>query len=430
MSARDRYILIALVIVGGLGAIWFMALSPKRKEAAQLDKDIAAAQQQLDQSKQEKVTFAQAQLSFPQMYASLGRLGKAVPPDEDVPSLLVQLNHAAAEANVDFRSVELKVDEAAQAPAPTPPPPAEGGATPPAGATGASGATGATGADGTSISGSATIAPVEFQKLPFEYKFEGGFYNLEQLIHNVDGLVAQSNQELAISGRLITIEGFAMTSGKITVLATSYMLPADQGLFGGATPQAPAGTDPAAPQAASAGSATSAPPTAAVTAMNQLNAGIRTIFQDLVERRLWPVALVLVIMLIAIPVLLSNSGSESPGTPAAPVPTAPATGAGSSLPAFQPVVSTEGSKSSEIRKNLEGFESKDPFKVQGLTTGGSSAGRAARGVAGGPRPATAGDDDRHRHRHDGGHRIGHVRSGTSGSTGSTGPATAPARAAT
>ena len=262
MSARDRYILIALVIVGGLGAIWFMALSPKRKEAAQLDKDIAAAQLQLDQSKQEKVTFAQAQLSFPRMYASLGRLGKAVPPHQDVPSLLVQLNHAAAQANVDFRSVELKVDDAAAAPAATPPPPAEGAA---AGATGASGATGATGADGASISGSATVAPVEFQKVPFEYKFKGSFYNLEKLIHNINGLVDRRNQELAIAGRLITIEGFAMTRGKITVLATSYMLPADQGLFGGATPQAPAGTDPAAPQAASTGTATPAPPTAAVT---------------------------------------------------------------------------------------------------------------------------------------------------------------------
>ena len=95
-------------VVGGLGAIWFMALSPKREEAAKLDKDIAAAQQALDRQAGEG-QFAQAQLSFPHMYASLGRLGKAVPPDEDVPSLLVQLNHAAAQARVDFRSVELKL---------------------------------------------------------------------------------------------------------------------------------------------------------------------------------------------------------------------------------------------------------------------------------------------------------------------------------
>ena len=63
----------------------------------------------LDQAKQEKVKFAQDQIAFPRLYASLGRLGKAVPADEDVPSLLVQLNHAAAKANVNFHSVELKL---------------------------------------------------------------------------------------------------------------------------------------------------------------------------------------------------------------------------------------------------------------------------------------------------------------------------------
>jgi len=248
MSRRDRYILIAIAIVGVLGAYWFLALSPKRNDAAQLDKDIAAAQVQLDQSKQEKVTFAQAQLSFPRMYASLGRLGKAVPPDDDVASLLVQLNHAAAAANVDFRSIELKLDDAAAA-AEAAPPAATATAT--AGTTGAqgaatAGATGASGAAGVVESGgSATIAPAEFKKLPFEYKFEGGFYKLEQLIHNINELVARRNQQLAIAGRLITVEGFAMTRGKITILATSYVLPAGQGLFGGATPSAPANADPA-----------------------------------------------------------------------------------------------------------------------------------------------------------------------------------------
>jgi type IV pilus assembly PilO-like protein len=264
LSRRDRYILIAVVTVGAVAALWLMALSPKRDEAAQLDKDIAAAQQQLDQAKQEKVTFAQAQLVFPGMYASLGRLGKAVPSDEEVPSLLVQLNHAAAQANVDFRSVALTLDESAEAAAPPPPPPAAGttgaaGATP-AGATGATGAAGAT-----ASGGSATIAPAEFKKLPFEYKFEGGFYKLEKLIHNINALVERRNQEIAVAGRLITIEGFAMKRGKVTILATSYVLPADQGLFGGATPEAPANADPAAPQAASAGSAAPVPPTAAVT---------------------------------------------------------------------------------------------------------------------------------------------------------------------
>jgi len=107
--------------------------------------------------------------------------------------------------------------------------------------------------------------------------------------------------------------------------------------------------------------------------VNQLNGMMRSVFEDLVEKRLWPVAVALVIALIAIPVLLSKpAGSTPSATPAAP--TAPATGAGGSLSAFQPVVSSEGAKSSEIRKALTGFKSKDPFKVQGLATASGSGG--------------------------------------------------------
>jgi hypothetical protein len=125
--------------------------------------------------------------------------------------------------------------------------------------------------------------------------------------------------------------------------------------------------------------------------VNQLNVTMRNVFHDLVERRLWPVALVLVLALVAIPVLLSKPAATEPGAPPVAPATAPATGAGASLSAFQPVVNTEGSKSSEIRKSLKGFSTKDPFKVQGLPKAGSSTGQltaAADTTAGGLGGAT------------------------------------------
>jgi hypothetical protein len=281
MTRRDTYIVTFVAVFGALAAFWFLALSPKREKLSAVDKDVAEAQQSLDQAKQDKVKFARDQVAFPRLYASLGRLGKAVPTDQDIPSLLVQLNHAAADANVNFHSVELKLALAekvqqgsasatppaagagstagseAQAPAPA------GGTAAPAGGTAtatapAAPAAGATATDGAAASG-------QFQVLPFEYRFKGDFFELEDVIHNVTRLVERRNQELAITGRLITIQGFSLKRASITVLATTYMLPADQGLFAGASPQGPSGTDPAAPQPAASGSATPAPPTAAVT---------------------------------------------------------------------------------------------------------------------------------------------------------------------
>jgi hypothetical protein len=103
--------------------------------------------------------------------------------------------------------------------------------------------------------------------------------------------------------------------------------------------------------------------------MTPVNNALKSIFNDLVEKRLWPVALALGVALIAIPVLLSNPPDSEPAS-APVVPAAPATGSGGALSAFHPVVNSEGKKSSEIRKSLKGFQSKDPFEIPNLGGGG------------------------------------------------------------
>jgi len=273
VTARDRYIMMAVVALGLVGAYWFLALAPKRDKLGKLDSDLASAKQTQVQSEQEKVTFAQAQAEFPALYANVGRLGKAVPASEETPSLLVQLNDAAARAGVDFRSIELKLDLADKLTTAA----ATATAAAPAGTTGASGPAGATGASGAAGTATATATTPEtgapagggtgtLQPLPFQYKFEGGFYNLENLIHNVSRLVESRNRQLAISGRLIVIQGFSMKRKKVTIVATSYMLPADQGLFAGATAGGPGGATAATPQPATdSGGGTVTPPTASVT---------------------------------------------------------------------------------------------------------------------------------------------------------------------
>ena len=269
ITKRDRYILIVALALALVGAYWFLALAPKRQRLHALDKDLATAQQTLAQAQQEKVQFAQAQVNFPNLYASLGRLGKAVPANQDTPSLLVQLNHAAAQAHVDFRSIELKmdlIDKLATAAASIDQP-----AAPAAGATGATGATGPTGtatASASATAGTATgtgAGTGTLQPLPFQYKFKGNFYSLTKLIANVTKLVEARNRQLAISGRLVVVQGFALNRTKVTIVATSYMLPADQGLFAGATAAGPAGATAATPQPAATSGASVTPPTAAVT---------------------------------------------------------------------------------------------------------------------------------------------------------------------
>ena len=102
-------------------------------------------------------------------------------------------------------------------------------------------------------------------------------------------------------------------------------------------------------------------------------ASLRSVWDELLERRLWPFALALVVAIIAVPVVLSKPAKQPPAVPPAPA----ATGGSSPSVAFQPAISTEGKKSSEIRKNLRRFTKKNPFTPQGLSSSaGSVAGNA------------------------------------------------------
>jgi hypothetical protein len=115
--------------------------------------------------------------------------------------------------------------------------------------------------------------------------------------------------------------------------------------------------------------------------LDSITTPLRSLWDDLVESRLWPVAIVLVVALIAVPVLLLK-----PAKPASPPPAVPAaTGAGSPAVAFQAAVSTEGKKSSEIRKDLRSFKGKNPFTPQGVTLGGTATPTATSAT-----PTTAG----------------------------------------
>jgi len=64
--------------------------------------------------------------------------------------------------------------------------------------------------------------------------------------------------------------------------------------------------------------------------MTSVNAFFRSVVDDLVEKRLWPVAAVLGIALIGIPLLLSKPAGEEPA--AAPATAAPASASGKFAP--------------------------------------------------------------------------------------------------
>jgi hypothetical protein len=271
VTQRDRYVLIGLAVLALLGAYWFLALAPKRDSLSKLDEQVQTSEQSVQSARQEAQQFARARLQFPTSYATLVRLGKAVPADPDVPSLIVQLDRAAKQAGVDFRKLELQEDTGSSGSTSAPPPAPSAGAsassasTPGAGAQSGGAAQGTTGASGAqsgsgapSASGGpsapqssmssassstssaagtpgaaappagttsanavaaaglpigAVVGPAQLPVMRFNFTFQGSFFKMADFIHNIRQLVQRRDRRLQVSGRLLTIEAITFAEG-------------------------------------------------------------------------------------------------------------------------------------------------------------------------------------------------------------------------
>ena len=87
----------------------------------------------------------------------------------------------------------------------------------------------------------------------------------------------------------------------------------------------------------------------------------RHLFQDLVEKRLWPVALGLVVALVAVPVILSKPGGETAAESPAPNPLL-GSGSAALLGEVKPAVSLGGDTG--FRKHVARLPRKNPFVQQ------------------------------------------------------------------
>ena len=221
-SSRKQLLIGVAAAVVALAAYWMLVLSPKRDEASQLTAKIEAAQGELQAAQAQLAQYRQAKESYKTNYATVARLGKAVPEDDDVRSLVVQLEAAANRTDVDFRSIRI--------------------------AENADGSSGEAAAAGDAPPPGAVVGEAGFLTMPFSFDFEGRYFGLSSFLTELERYVAMKNEQIDVTGRLLVIDNIAMTPDAdgfpnvdAKIGATSYLLPPTQGATGGATAAAPAG---------------------------------------------------------------------------------------------------------------------------------------------------------------------------------------------
>lgn len=257
MTGRDRLVVIMVLVAALVAGGWFLLLAPQRDEASSLAGQVESQRRDRDAALADLAAGLAAKRGYARDYATVARLGTAVPDDDNVASLLYQVEHAADAAHVDFRSLKVGQSSAAATPAPVPP------------TTDASGAV--VGAPATQLA-TATLPPgaavgaAGFPTMPFSFEFTGDFFRLSDFMGRLQRFLVVRNRALAVAGRFMTLDGIAFNAApkgfpaiKASVAATTYLVPPDQGLTNGATAGGPA---PATTTPDTSGGAAPAPATA------------------------------------------------------------------------------------------------------------------------------------------------------------------------
>jgi Tfp pilus assembly protein PilO len=251
VKKQTNVIVAVMLLVAVLaGAFWILLLSPKRDEAKKLDAKVERLESSLAQHRSEVTAAEEARSGFAVDYQRLVVLGKAVPADDETPSLLIQVNHIAEKSKVRFQTLRL-----------------EGSGSGAGEASALSTASGepvsATEASASLVSLGASVGPAGLAVMPYSLTFTGNFFEIADFIEGLDSLVKTTNENVRVDGRLITVNGFSLSEdseAKFPMLqanfsVTTYLTPPSQGATAGASPEGPAEPPSSVPASTTTGGA-------------------------------------------------------------------------------------------------------------------------------------------------------------------------------
>jgi hypothetical protein len=168
------------LVIAAMG--WFLLVSPQRSRASELDEKLVSVQQQITAARAAQMQAADV---TPIRSADLFRLTKAMPSDNDIPGVLLELSRIASETGIVFEQIVPQ----------------------------------------------ATLAAGEMRAQPIDLTFEGNFYSLSDFLYRVRNLVSVQRGRLVANGRLFSVEklqfseapsGFPNIRASLTLSAFLY----------------------------------------------------------------------------------------------------------------------------------------------------------------------------------------------------------------
>lgn len=188
MKTKPRTAIIALVVVGVIAYLalgYLLVISPQRSKAADLKKQIAQTEAQIDQY---RILSAQAKAAAPIRVADLFRLEKAMPNEVDMAGIVLELSRIARDSGITFESIT------------------------PQGAATQSG----------------------YQVLPVAIMFDGNYFELSDFLYRLRSLVRVRTGRLAAIGRLFVVDSISFAESELSFPRIQASLVVNAYVFGDA----------------------------------------------------------------------------------------------------------------------------------------------------------------------------------------------------
>jgi len=200
LSPRVQLVLACVLPVVLVAAGWVLLVGPQRSKAAEAADQVAAKQTEIQLARAATIRSSKPQ---PIQVADIFRLITAMPDQEDMPGIILQLNQVAEESGIQFTSIS------------------------PQGTT----------------TGSAGYATRQIQ-----LTFSGNFYGLSDFLYRLRSLVGVRGGKLDANGRLFSVAQVSFVEGKPAFPQINATLTLDAYMYGPSAPvavpaPAPTGTD-------------------------------------------------------------------------------------------------------------------------------------------------------------------------------------------
>jgi Tfp pilus assembly protein PilO len=223
VTRSTKMMIPALLAVAAIAGFWFLVLAPKRDEIAKLDTDIAAQQTAADTAEAQAAGYEKAKANYRENYTMVARLGKAVTADDDVRSLIVQLDETAKRSKVQFKLLNV------------------------AGGGGEASAKSTTKNGLAPPPGTVPVGSAGFSSMPFTFAFTGDYFHLSNFFRRLERFVTVENERIDVTGRLLLLGNITVAPDgetgnlKAQIGAATYLVPPTEGVAGAPTPAPAAG---------------------------------------------------------------------------------------------------------------------------------------------------------------------------------------------